>query len=151
MAKRQKSVDSKSVKDLSEAFKDSAHTESLKLEIKRLQKLVDGQNEMIDKLAAQISEKDSYISKIEGRDFSLSSKMTDEEIIARKELERLKQKSMLGELSLDDTRKFDLLVKNKVVVERIRPINGDFFDLTGRSEQNLLEIASKTPKKKKDE
>lgn len=151
MAKRQKSVDSKSVKDLSDAFKDSAQTESLKLEIKRLQKLVDGQNEMIDQLAAQISEKDSYISKIEGRDFSLSSKMTDEEIIARKELERLKQKSMLGELSLDDTRKFDLLVKNKVVVERIRPIDGDFFDLTGRSEQNLLEIASKTPKKKKNE
>jgi hypothetical protein len=77
--------------------------------------------------------------------------MSDEEIIARKELERLKQKAMLGELTLDDTRKLDLLVKNKLVAERSKPIEADFMSLNGKSEKNLLDIASKTPKKKENE
>lgn len=151
MAKRRKKDDSKTVEDLSGAFKDSARVEGLKLEIKRLKKLVDGQNKMIDQLASQISEKDDYIAKIEGKGLDLSRHMSDEEIIARKELERLKQKAMLGELTLDDTRKLDLLVKNKLVAERSKPIEAEFMSLNGKSERNLLDIASKKPKKKENE
>jgi hypothetical protein len=136
---------------LSEAFKDSAATESLKLEIKRLQGLLDGANKMIDQLAAQISEKNDYIAKIEGKGIDLSSHMTDEEIITRKELERLKQKAILGELTLDDTRKLDLLVKNKQLAERTRPVEADYINLRDKSERKLLDLASKTPKKNVNE
>ena len=129
MPKRVKKDASKTINDLAGAFKDSALVEGLKLDIKRLQALVDGQNKMIDQLAAQIGEKDSYIAQIEGSGLSYSTKMTDEEIIARKELEPLKQKSMLGELTLDDTRKYDLLVKNKIKTTILIWIDLVFFFL----------------------
>lgn len=71
--------------------------------------------------------------------------LTDEEIIAVKQLERLKKMSMDRELTLDEVKRMDLLVKNKRLAQGAATnINGDKKDLPKDvTPKQLIQIASR--------
>lgn len=71
--------------------------------------------------------------------------VTDEEIITLKQLERLKQQALIRELTLDEVKRMDLLVKNKRLAQgAATQINDNKKDLPRDvSPAQLIEIATK--------
>ena len=69
--------------------------------------------------------------------------LSDETIIAELQLSRLKQKAFAGELTLEEIKKYDLLVKNKKLAEGNPTIIADYKKLPENvSEDELVLIAS---------
>jgi hypothetical protein len=100
-----------------------AELESRKSEIEHLKKLLTGSNE-------------SNIIRIE---------VTEEEHIAELQLERLKKKAEVGELTLEEVKKYDLLVKNKRLAKGDpTTVNADYRKLPAKSEERtkLLSLAA---------
>lgn len=71
--------------------------------------------------------------------------LTDEEIIADMQIQRLKESSMTRELTLDEVKRLDLLIKNK------RLVRGDATEIPGKAKsikdkpvEKLLQIAKKS-------
>lgn len=68
--------------------------------------------------------------------------ISDEEMIAELQLNRLKEKSQIGALSLEDVRIFDLLVKNKRLAQgNPTTIDADYKKLP-KEKTALLKLAS---------
>lgn len=69
--------------------------------------------------------------------------VTDEIVIAEIQLRILKNKAMEGELTLEEIKKYDLLVKNKKLAEGNATVITDYKRLPeGTSEQDLIAFAS---------
>ena len=75
---------------------------------------------------------------------NISTNISDEEIIAEQQLERLKQKAKTAELTLEEVKKFDLLVKNKRLAQGASTSNGEYKDVTNSSssKKKLLTLAT---------
>ena len=73
---------------------------------------------------------------------NLSSPVSDEEIIALKQLERLKEASQIRNLSLEEIKMYDLLVKNKRLAQGDSTGIIDTVKLP-KEKTKLIEIASK--------
>lgn len=68
---------------------------------------------------------------------------SDEEIIAHMQLERLRMKAMEQELTLEEIKKYDLLVKNKRLSEDKSTINADYKKLPENiDDESLIQIAA---------
>lgn len=109
-----------------------------------------GLNETVDKLLKQLEEKTKQINHLEEllKNTPTTSMVTneglivssDELIIAEQQLKALRQASMMRDLTLDEVKRYDLLVKNKRLAE------GNATEIQGKkpekkSKSNLLQIA----------
>ena len=88
--------------------------------ILNLEKTNFGLNQTIDKLMAKISAQEEEIVHLKSIMFKdtpiiegLVAPMTDEEMIADIQLRRLTERAKMSELTLEEIKKYDLLVKNK--------------------------------------
>lgn len=69
--------------------------------------------------------------------------LSDEELIAQLQLERIKFKALEQELTLEEIKKYDLLVKNKRLAEGNATVVADYKKLPDNvSDADLLQIAS---------
>lgn len=69
--------------------------------------------------------------------------LSDEELIAQLQLERIKFKALEQELTLEEIKKYDLLVKNKRLAEGNATVVADYKKLPENvSDEDLLQIAS---------
>lgn len=111
-----------SIDELIEKTSDSQVLENhYKGQIKKLEEKCLGLSETIDKLLTSLESKEEEISHLKailskgpstpGQVISLE--LTDEELIADIQLRKLKENARVRELTLDEIKKFDLLVKNK--------------------------------------
>lgn len=124
---------------------------ALRTDVLRLEKLNVGLSQTVDNLLNTIESKDTEIAHLKqllmgSTDVigeAMPILMSDEEVIALKQLDRLKQISMQRDLTLDETKRFDLLVKNK----RLAQGNATTIDQTklpkNISNDDLLKLASK--------
>lgn len=109
--------------------------------------------ETIDRFTKALSEKDEEILHLQRMlggtvpvlsGTNVNSPLTDEEVIAELQLQRLKTKAQHSELTLEETKKFDLLVKNKRLAQG--NATSSFIDVQGQSITNnkkkLIAIAS---------
>lgn len=107
-----------------------------------LQEQLAGKNEEIIHLKALLSHGTPVIGR------AVQIEISDEEAIAELQLQMLKDKARARELTLEETKKFDLLVKNKRLVKGDSTINADYAKLPeDTSKRDLLKIASKSVKK----
>ncbi len=122
--------------------------------MEKLEALNVGLSQSIDNLLQTLEQKDDEIRHLKellnGSGVTIigqASKilMTDEEVIAEKQLGRLRTLSMERDLTLDEVKRFDLLVKNKRLAQgksttiESKPV-GLPKDL---SDSQLIQIASK--------
>ena len=133
-----------------------AMKESLfKDEIKQLQAHNIGLSQTIDKLLKQLEEKSNEIRHLQ--DMLVTTVpiigdvtpiyVSDEEVIAEYQLKALKSAAMMRDLTLDEVKRFDLLVKNK----RLAQGNATAIEVQkglpkNLSKDELIQIAAK-PKK----
>lgn len=102
------------------------------------------QNEMLLEENKRLQEE---INKLQLKIKQLQSGVThvsDEELIANTQLERLKMKAMEQELTLEEIKKFDLLVKNKKLSEaNTTSLPAEYKNLPEDiNDSELLQIAS---------
>jgi len=102
------------------------------------------QNEMLLEENKRLQEE---INKLQLKIKQLQSGVThvsDEELIANAQLERLKMKAMEQELTLEEIKKFDLLVKNKKLSEaNTTSLPAEYKNLPEDiNDSELLQIAS---------
>lgn len=117
-----------------------------------LEKKAIGLSQTIDLMTKALAEKDAEIAHLKQLlnsavpligESNLTVESTDEELIANLQLKKLVEAGRFRELTLDEIRKFDLLVKNK------RLAKGDATDIKGETKNKkydkpkLLELASK--------
>lgn len=105
------------------------------------------------KLKEQLEQKDKEIAHLKQLLMSYSplvgqadvAPVTDEEIIALKQLERLKKTALERELTLDEVKRMDLLVKNKRLAQgNATNINDNKKDLPKDvTPAQLIQIASR--------
>lgn len=101
-------------------------------------------------LKKQLKEKDNKIEHLEMMLKSISNstympilpEVTDEEMIALKQLERLKDAAQIRPLSLEEVRIYDLLVKNKRLAQGSATDIMDTVKLP-QDKKELIKIASK--------
>lgn len=110
--------DTSSVSEL--AF--AAREDFFKPKLEKLEALNVGLSQTIDNLLKTLEQRDDEVSHLKrllmGSAIPIigeASKilMSDEEVIAEKQLQRLRTMSMERDLTLDEVKRFDLLVKNK--------------------------------------
>lgn len=111
------SKDTISIHELSENSKEN----QLKTQILKLEEKCVALSQVIDSLLKQIESKEEEISQLKNVlqkstpliGEAIAINISDEELIADVQLRKLKEQAKIRELTLDETRKFDLLVKNK--------------------------------------
>jgi hypothetical protein len=116
--------------------------------------LAAAQHLQIQILTAKIEEKQTEINHLKELLYRHVPEMnfnviqvTDEEVIARSQLEKLKRKAMNNTLTLEEIKMFDLLVKNKRLAEGKSTVNTTHEKLAKEtSPEELLLIASKVVK-----
>jgi len=148
MAKRTTN-DSSNISEISTKFQEQNNIRVLELE-----KMVISLNLTIDTLLKEIENKKAEISHLQdllARGVPIVGKatildLTDEEIISNMQLQKLKDKALMNELSLEEIKKFDLLVKNKRLAQGVSTINVSEYkklppDL---SKADLIQIASQS-------
>jgi hypothetical protein len=105
-------------------------------------------SQQILELKKQLHEKEEKIKHLEDllkfqvNSFSPVMEVTDEEMIALKQLERLKEAAQIRPLSLEEVRIYDLLVKNKRLAQGNATDVIDTIKLP-HNKQDLLKLASK--------
>ena len=133
MSKKQ---ESSKIEEALEKFKEQA---KLNKRILELEKENHGLKETIELLHKKIDE-------LEGRPKTLETyEIAPEEVIASTQLEKLKQKALYQDLTLEEIKKFDLLVKNKRLTNGDSTENASYRVLPVRNEVNeaiLLEMAA---------
>lgn len=119
----------KNVNDLSDVQvekKITENPESLKLYIKKLETLNFGLNETVNKFITQLESKDAEISHLKAMLFEkvptvsqsgLLLPVSDEEEIAQIQINKLRDSARIRELTLDEVKRYDLLVKNKLLAQ----------------------------------
>lgn len=118
--------------------------------LKQLQDEIDKQTNLIFKLKETIIKKDDEIKHLKDLlssavpilDEAHKFKISDEEEIALKQLEILKRNAQERQLTLDEIKMFDLLVKNKRLSQGKPTENAKFVKLPNDSD-NLIAIASR--------
>ena len=99
----------------------------------------------VKELEAEVREKNKVIVHLEEMisDTVFKIEVTDEEIIAEQQLFRLKEKAQNGELTLEEVKKFDLLVKNKRLAKGDATIIPDYKNLPKETtKEQLKQLAS---------
>lgn len=127
-------------------------------ELKDLKGYSNGQYKTVEKLTGEIQKKDEEIVHLkyllqqcipklkEDFDFKIIS---DEEQISLMQLDKLKQKAVKRELTLEETKKFDILVKNKRLSQGKSTNNTNTSPhLKDVTPKDLIVIAESNPKKK---
>lgn len=109
----------------------------------------------VDALLRQMQDKDDELVQLKSMlqksvsplDTAVPMEITDEEIIALNQLQRLKEAAKARELTLDEIKRFDLLVKNK----RLAQGNATSINANGLPHElgtsELLKIAQKTTRR----
>lgn len=127
-----------------EEFKAQA---TKKLKSKELQDYANAQYQQIehlkkenDKLVEKITHLESVLSTVVQK----STRLAPEEVICIEQIEILKRASMVRELSLDEVKRLDLLVKNLRLIREQSTQVIDTKDYTKVEEHDLLAIARKT-------
>jgi len=117
-------------------------------QIAQLSQLASAQDLQIKKMKAELVEKSEKIKHLEEMlikyvpDLSQGiTHVSDEEMIARLQMELLKKKAMDTELSLEEIKKYDLLVKNKRLAAGESTVNAKAVKLP-TNEGDLLKLAS---------
>lgn len=154
-SKKYQPVDSNSVQDRVvdiHEMASSAAEQHLAQSYINLEKKAIGLSQTIELMTKALDEKDAEIAHLKQLlngltpvigESSLTTETTDEELIANLQLKKLVEAGKIRDLTLDEIRKFDLLVKNK------RLAKGDATDIKGDSKDKkydkpkLLELASK--------
>lgn len=109
-------------------------------------------HETIDRLLSKIQEYENEIINLrrileDNGESGLLAPPTDEELIADLQLRRLTEKAKLGELNLEEIKKYDLLVKNKRLAQGKSTSNVDQqAKLPQLPNSKLIEIAGKRRK-----
>lgn len=128
-------------------------------ELAQLSQLAAAQDLQIKKMKAELVEKSEKIKHLEEMlikyvpDLSQSvTHVSDEEMIARLQMELLKKKAMDTELSLEEIKKYDLLVKNKRLAAGESTMNTKAVKLPTNEKDLALIAARKTlPEKSGDD
>lgn len=154
-SKKYQSVDSSQVQDRVvdiHQMASSAAEEHLAQSYINLEKKAIGLSQTIDLMTKALAEKDAEIAHLKELltstvpiigESSVTLEATDEELIANIQLKKLLEAGRIRDLTLDEIRKFDLLVKNR------RLAKGDATDIKGDTKDKkydkpkLLELASK--------
>lgn len=139
---------SKGISELQKEFLEQS-------KIKALEDTISNLNETIDKLLRQLESKDNEILELQQRlnegvlpKTNLAAPLADEELISSAQLERLKNAALNRELSLEEVKKFDLLVKNKRLAQgEATTIDANYRSLPANIQKTeLIRIASKKAK-----
>lgn len=140
---------SSNVTDLDE-FKS---VDQLKREITSLKRENHAAMKTIDKLLKDLNLKAEQIKHLEGlinqavpvvvKESNIITSVTPEEEIAQLQLERLRKAAQSRTLTLEETRMFDLLVKNKRLAQDESTINLSKASYRDVSDAALLQIAGK--------
>jgi hypothetical protein len=118
----------------------------------KLEKKCDGLSEMIDTLIKQLELKEDEIlqlkkalsQSIPNSGQAINLILSDEEFIADIQLNKLKDSARVRQLTLDEIRMFDLLVKNKRLAQgNATTIDGQVKSPKQLSQTELLTLASK--------
>lgn len=132
---------------------ENAAVNSLKTDLLREQEKCVALSMTIDELLKKLESKEDEIMHLKQM---LSSTvpvigepsrliLSDEEVIADIQLQKLKDNARMRELTLDEIKKFDLLVKNKRLAQgNATTINADKLP-KDTSKEKLLQIAAKKP------
>jgi hypothetical protein len=124
----------------------------------QLEKKAIALSETIQKLLKEIESREDEITHLKQLLTSFNSQpsltglvtvnpISDEELIADIQLRKLKEKAKISELTLDETRRYDLFVKNKRLAQGdATTINGSKVDSNIPNKSKLLELASKKMK-----
>lgn len=146
------SSNAQSIDSIAIAMKESL----LRDEIKQLQAHNVGLSQTVDTLLKQLEQKTNEIMHLQdmlGKTVpiigeSIPTFITDEEVIAEYQLKALKSAAMMRDLTLDEVKRFDLLVKNKRLAQgNATTIEAQKGLPRNLSKDELVQIASK-PKKK---
>lgn len=142
------------IKNIAESIL-SAKEEMLQLEIKNLTKNSVAMSETIDKLVKALEQREQEIAQLKSMLMSVTPivgeavplVISDEELIADVQLRKLKEDALARPLTLDEIKKYDLLIKNK----RLAQGNATAIEAKGLpkdiSKNKLLELASNSIKK----
>lgn len=154
-SKKYQSVDSNSVQDRVVDIHDmasSAAEQHLTQSYLNLEKKAIGLSQTIELMTKALDEKDAEIAHLKQLlsstvpiigESNLATEATDEELIANVQLRKLIEHGKVRDLTLDEIRKFDLLVKNK------RLAKGDATEIKSDKKDKkfdkpqLLKLASK--------
>lgn len=132
---------------------DNTANQDLTKSYLELEKKAIGLSQTIDQLLKAVDEKDKEISHLKEMlgsmvptiqtSDSIVSPITDEELIADIQISKLKEAAKIRDLTLDEIRKFDLLVKNKRLAQGDpTTINGENL-LKQKSKPELIKLAAK--------
>ena len=139
-------MSTKNIKDLEKTFADSpAMTE----DINYLKKLLDAKETLINQLFKKIDElQDIDRSKV------IKLNLTAEEQICEIQIQSLLKTSQIRDLTLEETKKLDLLIKNKRLYNNQSTLNADHTVLPSDDknidDERLMELASVQNKKGDD-
>ncbi len=135
------------IQEVAEQYQDS----SLKIQLEKLERDNLILIEQLRDLKLALSERESRIVHLEELLKSsnvptfvpnFDGPVSDEEVIALKQLERLKEASQIRNLSLEETKIYDILVKNKRLAQGSSTGIIDTVKLP-KEKLKLIEIASK--------
>lgn len=109
-------------------------------------------SETIDKLLKKLEEKEQEIKHLQellsssvpviGESEVSKIEVSDEEIIAEYQLRAIKQAAMVRDLTLDEVKRYDLLVKNKRLAQgNATVIDAKAKSLQGKNTEALLTLA----------
>lgn len=116
----------------------------------KLEQKANALSETINKLLEQLSNKEDEIiqlkkmlSQHQSIGVAINIALSDEEVIADIQLNKLKESARTRELTLDEIRKFDLLVKNKRLAQgNATTIDGRTDSIKKLGTSELIKIAS---------
>lgn len=160
MSKNRKNQDLQQSSDSSNLQVATSLTVSIKEklledEIKQLQLHNIGLSETINKLLQELEQKSSEIRHLQDmltKTVPIIGEITpmvisDEEVIAEYQLKALKSTAMIRDLTLDEVKRFDLLVKNKRLAQgNVTTIEGQKNLPKELTKDQLILIASNTKK-----
>lgn len=118
----------------------------------KLEQKADAMSKTIDELVKALELKEDEIIQLKNMlnksiptvGSAIDMILSDEEVIADIQLRKLKDSARTRELTLDEIRKFDLLVKNKRLAQgNATTIDGQAKNIKQLNQTELLKIASK--------
>lgn len=137
---------SNSIAETLEKFKDVT---KFNKELTKLEKLVKAQEETIDKLLKEIDSKNKMIESFKNGDHkNVPSAVVErievspEEVVVLTQLKRLQEKALIQTLTLEEIKIYDMLVKNKRLINGQNTENASYKVLSDKTDsKELLAIA----------
>lgn len=124
--------------------KDSSQTETQLDDVKSL--AISREDILLEenkKLQLEINRLQKLLAEVRQPKSSTRLIITDEDLITQTQLERIKFKAMEQELTLEEIKKFDLLVKNKKLSEGNPTVIADYKKLPDDvKEEDLIRLAA---------